>query len=84
VALEEGICHPDDLAATDPDTLDLLRTYIGQHRSRVADHDPDAAYRLRLISRAEFCELRYRVLCELRGLVIGLNLPFDESRIAEE
>jgi hypothetical protein len=83
VPLEEGIFYPDDLAATDPDTLDLLRTYVGTHRPRVADDDPDAAYRLRLISRAEFCELRYRVLCELRGLVVGLNLPFDESRIAE-
>lgn len=84
VPLEEGLFHPDDLAQTNPEALDLLRRHVAEERPLGADGDPDAAYGLRLLSRTEFCELRYRVLCELRGLVVGLNLPFDESRIAED
>ncbi|MEQ8832823.1 MAG: hypothetical protein RIB67_00100 [Miltoncostaeaceae bacterium] len=78
--VQEGILIPDDLASTDPDAHALVAQYVAAHRSDVAR----AAYRrLALLTRSQFVDqLLWRRAYKQRALVVGLNLPFDLSRLA--
>jgi hypothetical protein len=84
VPLEEGLFAPDDLRQTDPAAWRRLRQFVQRHQRTpgVSLEEPDAAVYLRLLTRSQFCELRHQVGYEHQGLVVGFNLPFDESRIA--
>ena len=84
VPLEEGLFAPDDLRQTDPAAWRRLRQYVQRHRRNpgVSLEEPDAAVYLRLLTKRQFCELRFQVAYRHRGLIVGFNLPFDESRIA--
>jgi hypothetical protein len=84
VPLEEGLFIPDDLKQTDPAGYRKVHRYVRRHRKapRVDPEHPDAGAYLRLLTRREFCELRYQVGYRLGGLIVCLNQPFDESRIA--
>jgi hypothetical protein len=84
VPLEEGLFAPDDLRQADPAAWRRLRQYVQRHQRNpgVSLEEPDAAVYLRLLTRRQFCELRFQVAYRHRGLIVGFNLPFDESRIA--
>jgi hypothetical protein len=70
--ISEGLFHADDLGEWYPAALTELYQYAEAHA-------------LRLLSRREFMERVFRrVALDLRGLVVGFNLPFDLSRIAVE
>jgi hypothetical protein len=72
VCITEGLFYADDLATTRPDEYAVLRAYC--------DNSDDLAP---LISQREFIKERfYRIAYNLKGLVVGFNLPFDLSRLA--
>ncbi len=84
IPLEEGLFVPDDLRKADPLAYRRVHRYVQKHRRdpRVNLDDPDAAVYLRLLDRRQFCELRYQVAYRNNGLIVCLNQPFDESRVA--
>lgn len=75
VCLEEGLFYAEDLPARDRATL---TRYAKAHPADVA---PDGSPKLRLLTRAEFLDLLFKVAYKGRALVVGFNLPFDLSRL---
>jgi hypothetical protein len=77
VCLEEGLFFGDDLAEADCATLEA---YAATH---AADTDRRRGVpELKLLSRRQFLEKLYAVMYATRGLVVGVNLNFDISRVA--
>src|SRR5438445_5715370 len=78
--VEEGIFYADELPKRDPQGFKILRDYAATHRADVAPGFPTS---LKLHARREFVEkVLYKVAYRLRAAVVGLNLPFDLSRLA--
>jgi hypothetical protein len=73
--LEEGLFYADDLPSRDRATL---TKYTSTH---AADVGPHGDSELRLLTRAEFLNLLFKVAYKGRALVVGFNLPFDLSRL---
>jgi hypothetical protein len=73
--LEEGLFYADDLTAAELATLQL---YASKHRADVAKNNAE----LRMLTLSEFLDKLYRASYKSRCLLVGLNLPFDLSRIA--
>jgi hypothetical protein len=72
VLIQEGLFHADDLASWDPAGLRELQEYA-------------ASAGVRLCTRREFIdEVFYPIAVEVKGMVVGFNLPFDIARIAVE
>lgn len=72
--LERGVFYAEDLPAAD---LAVLRTAFAE------EEQTDDGERLLVRTRAEFVEeVIFKWGFELGGLIVGLNLPFDLSRIA--
>jgi hypothetical protein len=70
--IQEGLFHADDLASWDLAGLRELQEYAAKAGGR-------------LCTRREFIDdVFYPVAVEVRGMVVGFNLPFDISRIAVE
>jgi hypothetical protein len=84
IPLEEGLFIPDEVRTSDPNAYRRVRRYLQRHRRNpgVNPDDPDAAAYLRLLDRRQFCELRFQVAYRNNGLIVCLNQPFVESRIA--
>lgn len=69
--VHEGLFHADELAETDPDGYATLRGYAETQG-------------LALLSRSSFCwNIFYKIAHKAQALVVGFNLPFDLTRIAE-
>jgi hypothetical protein len=66
--VEEGLFHADDLTPTEQR---ILRRYAADHPG------------LRLLTLDQFREQLFTAMYRTRALIIGFNLPFDFSRIAE-
>ncbi|HEY1866743.1 MAG TPA: hypothetical protein VGG70_00510 [Candidatus Cybelea sp.] len=77
ICLEESLFCGDDLRRAD---RAILETYVQTHPA--ATDRRRGVPQLRLLSREEFCEKLYQVAFDLRGLIVGFNLPFDLSRVA--
>jgi hypothetical protein len=72
--IELGLFHPDDVDADDLASLRLAMDELPRQTEGVA---------LSLVSRAEFVEQAiFKWGLEVRGLIVGFNLPFDISRIS--
>lgn len=72
--IERGLFHADNASNAD---VVAVQTYFETMRPTAAGE------RLRLLSRAEFVEeIIFKWGYELRGLIVGFNLPFDISRLA--
>jgi len=72
--IERGLFHADDATGAD---VAALRAYFQTMPAT------EAGETLRLLSRAEFVEeVIFKWGYEVRGLIIGFNLPFDLSRLA--
>src|SRR5579864_268575 len=68
--VEEGLLYADDLPEHDRRRLDILRDYAEGHN-------------LKFSSQGDFNNtVLYRAAYKLRGTVVGVNLPFDISRLA--
>lgn len=77
---DEGLFHADDLAATNPAGLRILRRYVTE---RQADTTNTGRRPIRLFSRAEFTrKVFHPAAYKARAAVVGFNLPFDLSRLA--
>ena len=74
---EEGIFYADELPSTD---LAILKDYVATHRADV----PGSNEKLHLLNLSEFLNKLYRAAYKSRCLLVGFNLPFDLSRIAED
>lgn len=73
--LERGLFLADDLSEKDRQTL---------HDTFAAERPTDAGEQLAIRTRAEFVEeVLFKWGLDAGGLIIGFNLPFDLSRIAE-
>lgn len=69
--IQEGLFYADDLPESDPVGYATLRRYAKAHG-------------LPLMSRSSFCwKIFYPIGYSARALIVGFNLPFDLSRIAE-
>lgn len=85
----QGLFYADDLEERDPEGLEVLREYVRRRRGLAALEisGGDAARdvpSLRLETRREWIkDVFYRWAFSTRALVVGFNLPFDLSRIAE-
>ena len=91
----EGLIFADDLPATDPDGYRQLKRYARENRARVDLHYVGSASvnpRLVLVPRSRFLKDYLYPLSEGRHVaegvspatIIGYNLPFDLSRIAND
>ncbi len=79
VCIEEGFFYPDNVPEANP-ALSVLRRYCNTHQAETEKGYPD---RLRLLSRSEFMErVFWRAAGRAGALVVGLNVPFDLSRLA--
>ena len=76
--IEEALFHADDLRS---DQLDELEHYAASH---TADTKTSTRAPLRLMTKSQFVERLYMVAYKTRSLLIGFNLPFDLSRIAND
>jgi hypothetical protein len=76
--IDEGLFYQDDLEATDPEGLEVLRRFIDQHSANT-----ERDRKIRLMSRSEFVErVFYKAGYEARARIVGFNLPFDLARLA--
>jgi hypothetical protein len=71
---EEVLFYADDLPVED---RVILEQYVANHKSAVADSRP-----LRLLSRTQFLKKLYSYAYKSRVPIVGVNLPFDLSRLA--
>jgi hypothetical protein len=79
-SVEEGLFHADELPIGDPAAFVVLQNYVGDHPADVV-HGADR--RLLLMSRSEFVKKKlFPVAYDVRGLIVGFNLPFDLARVA--
>ena len=79
---EEGLFHPDDLFARDPDQLEKIRDYAARAVAGVDRSQRDANRTLQVLSRHEFCERMLWGACwRNRATLVGFNLGFDISRL---
>ena len=76
--LEEGLFYADDLLAKEQG---ILKDYVATRR---ADTAAGGVRKLRLLTLREFTHKIYQVVYSGRGLLVGFNLPFDFSRIADD
>jgi hypothetical protein len=79
---EEGLFHPDDLFARDPEQLAAIRDYAARAVANVDRSQRDANRTLQVLSRHEFCERMLWGACwRNRATLVGFNLGFDLSRL---
>jgi hypothetical protein len=79
---EEGLFHPDDLFAHDPDQLAAIRDYASRATADVDRSQRDANRTLQVLTRHEFCERMLWGACwRNRATLVGFNLGFDISRL---
>jgi hypothetical protein len=68
---DEWLFYADDLPERDPEGFGILTTYAAQRK-------------LKLYSRTKFVDwVFWRAAYKLRATVVGFNLPFDLSRLAQ-
>jgi hypothetical protein len=78
--IEEGILYADDLPETNPDGLGILKRYISEVPADTAD---GYSRKMCLRSRSDFLENEVWIGgVGARAMIVGLNLPFDLTRIA--
>jgi hypothetical protein len=81
--VEEGLFYADDLPNRCPRGFRTLETYATRRPPDVNRDEWDAAWQLRFVSAREFVEeVLYPVAHRGRFWIVGLNLPFDLSRLA--
>jgi hypothetical protein len=74
--VEEGLFRADDLGA---DELATLQRYAATHRAQT---DRRGRPELDLLTREAFLNKLYEAAYNNRDLIVGVNLPFDLSRIS--
>lgn len=80
VCVQEGFFHADDLQETDPEGLSRLRQYAESHDAETPDGFPK---KIEVISRTDFMYRTFWQAVYMAGaMVVGLNIPFDLSRLA--
>ncbi len=79
--VEEGLFHADDLATWRPRQFAVLARYAKRRRAVV---EPGADGTIKLMTRRAFLDdVFWPLAYQSRALVVGFNLPFDLSRIAD-
>jgi hypothetical protein len=76
--LEEGLFHADDLPEGEKR---ILEQYVANHRAHTSETGNP---KLRLLTLPQFNETLFRAAYKGRCLLVGFNLPFDLSRIAND
>jgi hypothetical protein len=76
--LEEGLFYADDVTEDERRTLEA---YAETHRAETV---PEGNAKLKLLCLAEFLDRLYRAAFKGRCLLVGFNLPFDVSRVAND
>ncbi|MFI5109045.1 MAG: hypothetical protein ACHP78_09395 [Terriglobales bacterium] len=76
---EEGLFHADDL---DAGQRRILKTYVGSELASIGVKSFPPKLDLKLYRRSKFVEKVFWKAVRDGGMVLGLNLPFDLSRLA--
>jgi len=82
--VDEGVIVPDDISAND---RLIVAHYIAGHPGDLASWASrmGTGRKLRLLTRTEFLrEVFYPLAYDRHGLVVGFNLPFDLTRLAND
>jgi len=80
VCLEEGLFYDDELGSTDPKGLACLTEYVKEHS---ADGVTGRHQDIRLLSAREFLDRVLWPAAQLDALLVGFNLGFDLTRLAQ-
>jgi hypothetical protein len=79
--VSEGLFFDDSLPVTDPKGFALLESYARHRRANVIQGSSTV---LAFMSKTEFVrDVFYPLAYDARALVVGFNLPFDLTRLAE-
>ena len=75
--VDEGIIHADD--GLSAEEFKILRNFARSHKAETTESGSDP---LHLYSRSKFVHEVFGMAIQAKALIVGLNLPFDLSRLA--